>query len=34
LHEGASEGNGLNTIVKESKTQLAAAAAIHNHSKD
>jgi len=35
LHEGASEGNGLNTIVKESKKQLsaAAAAAIHNPSK-
>jgi hypothetical protein len=40
LHEGASEGNGLNTIVKESKKkQLAAPAAaaaatpIHNHSK-
>jgi hypothetical protein len=27
LHEGASEGNGLNTIVKESKKQLSAAAA-------
>jgi hypothetical protein len=35
LHEGASEGNGLNTIVKEQLAAPAAAAAtpIHNHSK-